>query len=55
MRAQLSLGRLQRSFRLRFTVERLLNRVYARDPSLTILMNAEVLEVEHTSTDDGPR
>lgn len=37
------------------TVERLLNRVYARDPSLTILMNAEVLEVEHVSTDGGPR
>ena len=29
------------------TVERLLNRVYARDPCLTILMNAEVLEVDH--------
>jgi len=37
------------------TVERLLNRVYARDPSLTILMNAEVLQVEHVPIDENTR
>jgi len=37
------------------TVDRLLNRVYARDPCLTILLNAEVLEVEHVSVDNDTR